>query len=60
MSGENAKQMGCSSVDVPDWLLAELLAEPNLGVIASSKLNQWAIDHIPCQLDSLRQTVSQT
>lgn len=46
MSGENAKQMGCYSVDVPDWLLAELLAEPNLGVIASSKLNQWAIDHI--------------
>lgn len=33
-------------MEVPDWLLDELLSQPNLGVIYSSKINRWAIDNV--------------
>ncbi len=33
-------------MEVPDWLLDELLSQPNLGVIHSSKINRWAIDNV--------------
>jgi len=30
-------------VEIPDWLLGDLLTEVNLGFISSSKINEWII-----------------
>lgn len=47
--------MGCLNVnelhiveglEIPDWLLIDLMTERNLGTITSAKINEWACDYV--------------